>query len=263
MDAFLHGNGGGTILNFKVVGGTSAPSNPKENTIWINTSTSVTGWVFSSTQPTGTKGKVWIKTAASSASEFNALKKNVIQVYPVTYYQYSGSAWVSVDGTIWRNGAWEVTTLTVVPNSASYGNTVWKTYHTSNSGAPSVSVSSTTLTVALNAYKNEGISAAYIPVDVTGYSKMTIAGSYTIPNNAYGANLSISVGMFASFSGSITTGYYDSGAKDDSTTTISEKSYDISGLTGTYYFVVRAKNNASSSDLAKNPTVKLTKVFFE
>ena len=29
--------GGGASLNYKVVGGTSAPANPKENTIWVNT----------------------------------------------------------------------------------------------------------------------------------------------------------------------------------------------------------------------------------
>lgn len=42
---------GGMSLNFKVVGGTSAPSNPKENTIWVNTSTAIHAWDFSATEP--------------------------------------------------------------------------------------------------------------------------------------------------------------------------------------------------------------------
>ena len=48
----LEGFGSGSNpLNFKVVGGTSAPANPKENTIWVNTSTKVTSWDFSASEP--------------------------------------------------------------------------------------------------------------------------------------------------------------------------------------------------------------------
>lgn len=48
----LEGFGGGSNpLNFKVVGGTVQPDNPKENTIWINTDTEITSWDFSATQP--------------------------------------------------------------------------------------------------------------------------------------------------------------------------------------------------------------------
>lgn len=42
---------GGTSLNFKVVGGTTEPTNHKENMIWVNTSNKITGWYFSATQP--------------------------------------------------------------------------------------------------------------------------------------------------------------------------------------------------------------------
>lgn len=38
-------------LGFEVVGGTSAPSNPKENTIWVYTDTEITGWQFASDDP--------------------------------------------------------------------------------------------------------------------------------------------------------------------------------------------------------------------
>ena len=42
---------GGAGLNFKVVGGTVAPANPKENTIWVNTPNRIAGWIFSNTDP--------------------------------------------------------------------------------------------------------------------------------------------------------------------------------------------------------------------
>lgn len=41
------------VLNFEIVGGTAEPSNPKENTIWINTDTAITGWEFSANEPLG------------------------------------------------------------------------------------------------------------------------------------------------------------------------------------------------------------------
>lgn len=48
--AFLHG-GGTDPLNFKVIGGTSAPANPRENDIWVNTNTPVIGWDFCTEKP--------------------------------------------------------------------------------------------------------------------------------------------------------------------------------------------------------------------
>ena len=218
-------------LNFEVVGGTSAPSNPKENTIWVNTDTEITGWdfgvgdmparldisnavkatnvvsgvsngaisfkgdlspvwsnsyiakarmiagvtyVFSMnlgygrmgiysdatgnerlnfveginsdsvinddihsveltltrttdvylhfcTDIPGENGKpafttpisfypkgvnTWIQTGISSPVEFNALKKNGIQVYPLSAKQYIGGAWVSKTAKSYQGGAW-------------------------------------------------------------------------------------------------------------------------------------------------------------
>ena len=58
------GGSGGGGLNFKVVGGTTQPTNPTENTIWVNTSVSITDWVFSATEPTTpVEGMVWIPPA--------------------------------------------------------------------------------------------------------------------------------------------------------------------------------------------------------
>mgnify|MGYP003303869401 CR=1 FL=1 len=98
--------GGGTALNFRVVGGTTAPSNPKENTIWVNTSTDITSWVFSATQPTAASGRVWISVGTSSVVEFNALKKNGIQVYPISAKQYVSGVWVDKPAKSYQNGEW-------------------------------------------------------------------------------------------------------------------------------------------------------------
>lgn len=47
----IAGSGSGAGLNFKVVGGTTQPSNPSENTIWVNTDKEITGWIFSAKNP--------------------------------------------------------------------------------------------------------------------------------------------------------------------------------------------------------------------
>ena len=87
---FKHGAGGGTSLNFKVVGGTTAPSNPKENTIWVDTDTAIHTWDFSATEP-----------------HRRSNNKNLI-VYPYLWTQtgsQSGITYtVNSDGTISANG---------------------------------------------------------------------------------------------------------------------------------------------------------------
>lgn len=98
--------GGGSPQNYKVVGGTSAPSDPKENTIWVNTSTAITSHVFSATQPTGSAGMVWMKTGTSSKTAFNALKKNNITVYPTAVKQYVSGKWVDKTAKSYIGGKW-------------------------------------------------------------------------------------------------------------------------------------------------------------
>lgn len=107
-NAFLYGNGGGggNALAFRVLGGTSAPSSPKENDIWVNTSTSITSYVFSATQPTGSNGVVWFSVGVSSSTEFNALKKNELRVYPISAKQYVSGKWTDKPAKTYQNGKW-------------------------------------------------------------------------------------------------------------------------------------------------------------
>ena len=109
MSYVFNRGGGGAALNFKVVGGTTQPTSASVNTIWVNTSTAISDWVFSAVEPlTANEGTVWIKTGTSSPVEFNALKKNSIIVYPTSAAQYVSDEWVaktakSYDGTTWND----------------------------------------------------------------------------------------------------------------------------------------------------------------
>lgn len=100
------GGGGGCSLNFQVVGNPQ-PSNPKENTIWIDTDTVITSWLFSATEPSQAEaGTVWITTGNSSPVAFNALKKNGVMVYPISAKQYIDGAWIDVDVKSYQGGEW-------------------------------------------------------------------------------------------------------------------------------------------------------------
>lgn len=104
-------SGGGVPLNFKVVGGTSQPSSPAANTIWVNTSTAINGWEFIATKPTwtATAGYVYFVAETSTnnkSADFNALKSNGIWINPFNAWQYVNGAWVQKTAKIYKNGAW-------------------------------------------------------------------------------------------------------------------------------------------------------------
>ena len=117
MDAFITRRGGtGAGLNFKVVGGTTQPANPKENTIWVNTSNEITGWIFSAEEPdVPEEGMVWFAVGLSSLAEFNALKENTLQVYPVLAKQYASGEWSESPAKIYQGEKWANLEDTLLP----------------------------------------------------------------------------------------------------------------------------------------------------
>jgi len=97
--------GGSGGLNFKVIPNPQ-PSTAKENTIWVNTN-KINNYYFSATEPGNVVDyDVWISTGTESSIAFNALKKNGIQVYPISAKQYVGGAWVDVTAKSYQGGEW-------------------------------------------------------------------------------------------------------------------------------------------------------------
>lgn len=107
------GSGGG--LNLKVVGGTTQPTNPKENTIWINTTTAITGYVLSPTRPeNGTDGLVWLKTADTGV-EINVGRKNAVLLHLASCNIYAGNKWDYIEAHIYRGNIWVQFAFKLVP----------------------------------------------------------------------------------------------------------------------------------------------------
>lgn len=167
----LGGGSGG--LNFKIVGGTSEPSNPKENTIWVNTDTDITSWIFDVDEPAEpVDGMVWITVGTSRVVAFNALKKNAIQVYPISVKQYVGGAWVDKVAKSYQNGGWVdwiPPDIYLVKNGKL--KTTLKTY--SSSGASMTSAEHTGGYVVLHG-SIDGYHAWYDAVDLTAYKSLSV-----------------------------------------------------------------------------------------
>ena len=249
---FKKGAGGANPLNFKVVGGTTAPANPKENTIWVNTDVAISSWVFSATQPaSATNGMVWIYTVASSTVAFNALKKNGIEVYPVSAKQYVNGTFVDKTAKSYQGGEWKtlVQTLTLIPNTANYPSSAWK----ASGSSVRITIADDSATVNYSDASNTA-RTVYINIDVTQYTTMTLKGTCAVTSGST-STMVFKAGLFSG--DSLAVGFSTS-LKNGESATIDNR-YDISALSGTMAFKFYFQIPSSSS---YNANFKMTDVIF-
>jgi len=183
---------GGAWLNFKVVGGTTQPSNPKENTIWVNTSAEITSWQLGDYPNPGweePEGKVLINAEASANANsptFNALKKNGLRVRPLSFYQRISGVWVRKAGAIYQNGQWNNLFTWLYQDGTNFTNITggWKTAGVSandnwTAKVPSIAYNPTniTLTLSENGHLVSGIVYTANKIDLTNVSKIYFNGS--------------------------------------------------------------------------------------
>lgn len=104
------GRAGGSIndsFNFTVVGGTSFPGSPQENTIFVDTSTNITGWCMGWSLPDSPEnGTVFLSEVSLSGVHFNAVKNNGLWLYLSSCMQYINNEWVTKTAYIYQKGAW-------------------------------------------------------------------------------------------------------------------------------------------------------------
>lgn len=230
----FNSGGAGAGLNFKVVGGTTEPASPSENMIWVNTDAEITSWVFSATQPEAAEGKVWFFTGTRSAAEFNALRKNGIQICPLSAKQYVSGAWVAKTAKSYQNGAWRdwVTFLIQqgADNTAVTGG--WKAQAKALSGheayAPTVTNNGDHLTLTLpkGSKWRGGIYIANNKLDLTDIKTITVVGSGTSGSNssARGFGIWSSIGSYM----------FDNNPAKVTMEAFGEWSLDVSEFTGEY-----------------------------
>lgn len=178
-------------------------------------------------------GAVWIMTGGAGAAAFNALKKNVIQICPISAKQYVSGAWVDLTAQIYQRGAWVDWW-----NGALYEN--GKQY-TDITGAwieceADVSITFNELSIDFeDDYGTTNRAALYTAnmIDVTAFSGLAIEGS----DLEY-----ISIGITETNNSPV-----PSFVASSETTEL-----DLSSVSGSYYVCVAATNVTSA---------KVTKIF--
>lgn len=246
--------GGGGGLNLKVVGGTTQPASPRENTIWVSTTTVITGYVLSPTQPeTGTEGMVWLKTADTGV-EINVGRKNAVLLHLASGMLYSGSAWKNVECSAFSNGVWtqfsflrvylynagnqckELTGGWAITNHSNGTSKLMDTYiQISNTGTSANSLSNT---------------HTLLKVDLSGYSKLCAQVDITeLPGTNDASYIKFGLGSDLGLSGGNFTVSTKINTKPNDTTIMS---IDISSAKSNYILFY-----------SRYITAKITAVWFE
>jgi hypothetical protein len=235
MSVTINRSGGGGGLAIKVMGGSTQPTSAPEKTIWVNTSTAITSYVFSSDEPTTpAAGMVWIKTGTTSPVAFNAVKNNVVMIYPSQCKQYENGAWAAKEAKSYLNGVWVTWVVTTYWFTAGTGPTdTWNRYATGD-GAASVS---TTRMQLFNEYNTSALISSTAAIDFTLFSRLHIdAEADGSSNGTFGLASSIP-------SGSTSVTFANSVYQSSRTRAVWE--LDISDMSGSYYIALRASGAGS------------------
>lgn len=232
---FLYGNGG-SGLRLRIFGGTNAPLNPKNNDIWVKTSTAIGAWELSDkTLPISwamPSGYVYIKgdfTGSYDYRETTGLALDVPGNHDCTMYarltrciQYDGSAWASKDAYIYHDG-WHQFGYSW--NGELFDNGNQYEYVT---GGWTVSGDTTSLSPALqgDSYSGNVSITTKSAVDLTRFSTLNFTG-YGYGSNS-GGQYSASWGVQTNDGSTLVSGTYQ--RSSDATSSI-----DISSISGNYY----------------------------
>lgn len=238
--------GSGDELGFTVVGGTSAPSNPSENTVWINTSAEITSWLFDVTTPSNpSEGMVWISTGKASTAEFDAITENGLQVYPLSSRQYVNGSWVKKEATVYRGGKWVKSGYWLIGNGVNAKavtggfpidwHTDWQVFNSDGSVTLKHSYGDAT-------FRHDYWT--YNTFDVTNYKKLVVRATSWSTNEAINVGINTVANRGNSCISKVTIGGVPS------TVTL-----DISSITGYVCFQVDMPYNGYS--------ITLSEVYFE
>lgn len=227
--------GGGASLNYKVVGGTSTPTSPSENTIWVNTSTAITSHVFSAEQPSSpSAGMVWFNVGTSCPAPINVLKKNALMVYPSGCAQYVSGSWISKTAKTYQNGAW-VDWATYIYSmgdlfedvTGGWSGKTGNWYGGNNTTLPTITNSATGLRIYQNGGNNAWGVSTTKAIDISGYATLVMKVNVVSHRDNDG------LAVWASTPKTVAA------SNIFSSTGTHEISLDISGVSGTYYVGLR------------------------
>lgn len=191
---FNMSGGGGSDLNFSVIGSPTQPVAPKYNDIWVKTSVKISDWEFSEVNMpshamaegfvyfTSTYNGAW---AARESTGLNFLRKHAILTKLTAACQYYSGAWHSMDAYIYKSGAWAQFSWTtvwlyksgVISDTLGGGMTPVAAHFSDTEGyKPTVTIG--TSDIVVSGFTRYGSGAAYFnkPLDLTRWKTLYIRG---------------------------------------------------------------------------------------
>jgi hypothetical protein len=172
--------GGGIDLNFTIVGGTTQPENPKENTIWVNTATEITKWSFNVSKPSEPiEGMIWFPSTTTGTT-FNTLAENEISVSANACSQYILGTWTEVSAMIYCDEAWKDLWGGQLFDNGNTYDEITGGWTPCAMGGRTLNMSSSYISNVMRVYKTSSTSntsAGYATVnkiDLTGYNYIEI-----------------------------------------------------------------------------------------
>ena len=258
---YKHGGSGGASLNFNVKTYPSETelksAKPSENTCGVITTTTMTSWAFTATEPTEPEvGMVWISVGNSSSAEFNALKNNTLQVYPMKAKQYESGKWVDKVAFIYQNGEW-VDLITYLTKGADLCEGVtggWtshaKGYNSSNNNpnAPVLTKNSDSITLSLStAGWTCGLYATTKKINLKNVDKLYLKGFGNGAGDGGGETGFLLYSDIGNYATENPVAFVAIGTED--------KTYElpVTDYNGEYFVVIRLLSTAS---LAASITIK-------
>ncbi len=238
---------GGSGLRLRVLGGTSLPADPAENTVWVNTDQAISSWVLSPLEPEDPReGMVWISLWGADSPgtrlgvKLMLLEENGLEVCPIRAKQYLSGAWTEKEAKSWQEGGWKswLTALYLYrPGDECAGVTGgWLARglpfdSSSNDYCPTIVQDPGSMTIVYNSPTwRGGVVYAASKLNLTNYRSLRFRGSATLGSNELARDFGLAV--WSSLGASQEVNRLARLAVPYTETTGLDKTLDISSLTG-------------------------------
>ena len=227
---------GGSGLDFRVLGGESAPSAPREKDIWVSTAQPIRAFALSTEQPQGQEGLLWIQAGSASPVAFPADRRGQLRVYPERCFLYSGGAWAAKTAKSYLGGAWVDWRTYLFREGEGPVNAFRVTSYNDTVVDGAVTTESIRISSSYNAVGQRGLSSLS-PIDLSGFQKLYVE----LIANTNNWTMGVALGQILYNTSLVrSSGTIPTLANQRKTVAI-----DVSELTGLYY--VGGKNGADET----------------
>ena len=230
----------GSGLNFTVVGGTTQPENPTENTIWVNTDIEIGKWTVSPNFPVNPEiGDVWVEYEMGTV-ELDVIDENSLIITFGTVHQYVDSGWVTLIAHLYKDSAWTEIESDYYLFDSSRGFNVefngWSQKNvTPNIGDTTLSITGTSQD------SSDFVLYTKDPIDVTGYNTIELVLSFTYVLG-YGKYASFGLAEYINETSRSQTYASSKTLQYNSSSPVAGETchlyLDISSLSGNYHFAI-------------------------